>query len=219
MKTAKKAMLLTVCALVLVAATVMGTMAFLTDKDAVTNTFIAGKLVEKDEDFVLDESEYKRNADTGAYVATGDRTQANEYTVVPGKNLPKDPQVSVKVKENAYLYLEVVNTLPAGMTFEIDGTKWVPLQDKGGHDVVKGNNKIYVPVTGMLKPSESATVIQILKDNVVKVTDSFDPSTLTVSPEGVKNTLAFNAYLIQATSETYSDEFGGWNALLAELGK
>ena len=44
MKTRTKALLLTLCAALLVCATVLATMAFLTAKDAVTNTFTVGNV-------------------------------------------------------------------------------------------------------------------------------------------------------------------------------
>ena len=44
MKTAKKAMLMTLCAIILVVATVFGTMAYLTSTDEVNNTFTVGNV-------------------------------------------------------------------------------------------------------------------------------------------------------------------------------
>ena len=58
MKTAKKAMLLTVCALVLVAATVMGTLAYLTSTDEVKNTFTVGKVAITMDEAKVDEKGY-----------------------------------------------------------------------------------------------------------------------------------------------------------------
>ena len=44
MKTARKAILLVLCVILLVVASVMGTLAYLTDTEAVTNTFTVGKV-------------------------------------------------------------------------------------------------------------------------------------------------------------------------------
>lgn len=44
MKTKSKALLLTLCAVLLIAASVLGTMAYLTSTDTVTNTFTVGKV-------------------------------------------------------------------------------------------------------------------------------------------------------------------------------
>ena len=44
MKNGKKALLLAACAVLLVVATIFGTVAYLTDKDTVNNTFTVGKV-------------------------------------------------------------------------------------------------------------------------------------------------------------------------------
>ena len=64
-----KALLVVACALLLVAASVFGTMAYLTSTDTVTNTFTVGKVAIK-----LDEA--KVNTD-GTPVANSERVKAN----------------------------------------------------------------------------------------------------------------------------------------------
>lgn len=87
MKTRSKALLLTLCAVLLVAASVLGTMAYLTSTDEVTNTFTVGQVKIK-----LDEA--KANPD-GSLVANADRVKANEYKLLPGHTYNKDPMVTV----------------------------------------------------------------------------------------------------------------------------
>lgn len=82
-----KALLVVACALLLVAASVFGTMAYLTSTDTVTNTFTVGKVNIK-----LDEA--KANPD-GSLVANADRVEANEYKLLPGHTYNKDPMVTV----------------------------------------------------------------------------------------------------------------------------
>ena len=56
MKKAKKALALVLCAVLLVAGSVMGTMAYLTSKDEVVNTFTVGKVgITLDEEDVDDD--------------------------------------------------------------------------------------------------------------------------------------------------------------------
>ena len=50
MKTKSKALLLTLCAVLLVTASVLGTMAYLTSQDQVVNTFTVGSVAIKLED-------------------------------------------------------------------------------------------------------------------------------------------------------------------------
>lgn len=89
MKTRTKALLLTLCAVVLIAGTALGTFAYLTDSDSATNTFTVGSV-----GITLDEA--KVNED-GTYV-TGhnNRTDGNTYHLIPGHSYIKDPTVTVE---------------------------------------------------------------------------------------------------------------------------
>lgn len=96
MKTKSKALLLTLCAVLLVAASVMGTMAYLTSTDEVNNTFTVGNVK-----ITLDEA--KVNID-GTPVTPAERVKANEYKLLPGHTYTKDPTVTVKaVSESSYV--------------------------------------------------------------------------------------------------------------------
>ena len=102
MKTRNKALVLTLCAVLLVVATVMGTMAYLTSTDSVTNTFTVGKVA-----LTLDEA--KVNSD-GTPVADANRVRANEYKLIPGHSYTKDPIVHVTAgSENSYIFVKVEN--------------------------------------------------------------------------------------------------------------
>ena len=100
MKTAKKAMLMTLCAIILVVATVFGTMAYLTSTDEVVNTFTVGNVAIK-----LDEA--KANPD-GSLVEGADRVKANSYKLLPGHTYNKDPMVTVlNGSEASYIKMTV----------------------------------------------------------------------------------------------------------------
>lgn len=95
MKTKSKALLLTLCAVLLVAASVLGTMAYLTSTDTVTNTFTVGKVEIK-----LDETDVTN--------PTAPRVQANSYKLMPGTTYTKDPTVTVlKGSEDSYVRMKV----------------------------------------------------------------------------------------------------------------
>ena len=88
MKTKSKALLLALCAVLLVAASVLGTMSYLTSQDEVTNTFTVGSV-----SITLDEA--KVNTD-GTYVTDKDnRTDTNDYHLLPGHSYIKDPTIHV----------------------------------------------------------------------------------------------------------------------------
>ena len=100
MKTKSKALLLTLCAVLLVAASVLGTMAYLTSTDTVTNTFTVGKVEIK-----LDEA--KVTAD-GIPVESAARVTENSYKLMPGNTYTKDPTVTVlNGSDAAYVRMKV----------------------------------------------------------------------------------------------------------------
>ena len=100
MKTRSKALLLTLCAVLLVTASVLGTMAYLTSTDKVENTFTVGKVAIK-----LDEA--KVNTD-GTTVEGAERVKANEYKLMPGHTYTKDPTVTVlDGSEESYVRMKV----------------------------------------------------------------------------------------------------------------
>ncbi len=106
MKTKRKALLLTFCAVLLVVASVLGTIAYLTANDKVTNTFTVGQVAIK-----LDEA--KVNPD-GTRVEGADRVKENRYKLLPGHEYTKDPTVHVNaVSENSWIFVKVENGIAA----------------------------------------------------------------------------------------------------------
>ena len=100
MKTKSKALLLTLCAVLLIAASVLGTMAYLTSSAEVKNTFTVGKVEIK-----LDEA--KVTAD-GIPVEGAARVTENSYKLMPGNTYTKDPTVTVKAgSEESYVRMKV----------------------------------------------------------------------------------------------------------------
>lgn len=133
MKTKRKALLLSVCAMLLVAASVMGTMAYLTAKTSeVQNTFTVGSV-----NITLDEADVD-NSTSGA-----SRDQANAYNLLPGNTYAKDPTIHVTAgSEDCWVFVKVENGLAA---FEAEGTGtiaaqiaangWTQLSDASGSPV------------------------------------------------------------------------------------
>ena len=106
MKTARKALILTLCAVLITAASVMGTLAYLTATDEVTNTFTVGKV-----DITLDETK----VDTaGSPVPSAAPVQQNAYHLLPGHTYTKDPTVHVDAdSEDCYVFVKVENGIAA----------------------------------------------------------------------------------------------------------
>lgn len=106
MKTRSKALLLTLCAVALVVATVFGTMAYLTSTDKVTNTFTVGNVA-----ITLDETKVGTD---GTAVTPAERTDANTYKLMPGHIYTKDPIVHVTAgSEDSWIFVKVENGITA----------------------------------------------------------------------------------------------------------
>ena len=91
-KTKTKALLMSLCAVLLVAACVLGTMAYLTDSKDVKNTFTVGNVAIKLDEAKVDENGTQVVDKDGNPVA---RVTENEYKLLPGHTYTKDPTVTV----------------------------------------------------------------------------------------------------------------------------
>lgn len=94
-----KPMLLLLCAVLLVSAAVLGTVAYLQDTDEIVNTFTVGKVHLK-----LDEAAVNERGEP-----LGGRTEdGNAYHLVPGQTYTKDPTVTVlRGSERSYVRMLV----------------------------------------------------------------------------------------------------------------
>ena len=211
MKTRSKALLLTLCAVLLVAATIFGTMAYLTSTDTVTNTFTVGKVNIK-----LDEA--KANPD-GSLVANADRVKANEYKLLPGHTSNKDPMVTVlSGSESSYVKMTVTfskaNELDA--IFAPDGADLTSIFN--GYDaanwIAKGNTKDETANTRTYefwyKEAVAAPTADVALDAL------FDSITVPGEITGAQlatiegMTITVNAYAIQA--DGFADADAAWAA-------
>ena len=105
MKTKSKALLLALCAVLLVAASVLGTMAYLTSQDEVTNTFTVGSV-----SITLDEAP----VDANGKETTGARVTTNSYKLMPGHEYDKDPTIHVaQNSEDCWLFVQITDEIAA----------------------------------------------------------------------------------------------------------
>lgn len=97
----KKKILVACLCVALAVLTVAGTtLAYLTSKDTVTNTFTVGNVK-----ITMDEAKVTTD---GTPVVGADRVKANDYKLMPGHTYTKDPTVTVvKGSEEAYVRLKV----------------------------------------------------------------------------------------------------------------
>lgn len=133
-KTKTKALLMSLCAVLLVAASVLGTMAYLTDSKDVKNTFTVGNVA-----ITMDET------DVDDSTPNKERDQANSYKLLPGHTYTKDPIIHVDANsEDCYLFVKVDNQIAA---IEANGNTTVAAQmEAKGWKAVEGKDGIYVYV-------------------------------------------------------------------------
>ena len=171
MKTKNKALLLSLCAVLLVAASVLGTMAYLTSQDAVTNTFSVGSVA-----ITMDESDVDNSTE-----GENDRDKANNYKLLPGHQYTKDPIIHVaSTSENCYLFVIVKNEI-AAIESDAAGDKTVAAQivENGWNEVgttADGTLYVYGAVTDPTAVAGGAnktvfTTFKIDGDKVVNVSE------------------------------------------------
>ena len=188
---AKKKLLLALCIVVVLTATVagsvLGTIAYLTSSAAVSNVFTVGNV-----QIVMDEGKVNRNGEfvnaNGEVVtnsANATRVDTNTYHLVPGKQYNKDPQIRVNSgSEDSYLFVLVRNDLegigPKGTTQyltiaeQMNELGWVKYTEASTGDVyiycgdkeTLGNSNVALPEKG----SEAFNAIISARDNTTGVT-------------------------------------------------
>ena len=129
-----KAILMALCAVLLVAASVMGTLAYLTSTDTVTNTFTVGKVA-----ITLDEAKVDPD---GTPVQGAARVDKNDYHLLPGHTYTKDPTVHVAAdSEDCYLFVKVENGIAA---IEDPSNTIASQMAAKGWEAVAGKSGVYV---------------------------------------------------------------------------
>ena len=182
MKKTSKALLLSLCAVLLVTASVLGTMAYLTSQDQVVNTFTVGNVA-----ITLDEKDVD-NSTPGE----NDRDKANAYKLMPGHNYEKDPIVHVDANsEDCYLFVKVVNEIA---NIEAEKTVAQQMTEKGWF-AVDAANGIYVYTTDKTNPAVVTKGSNITVFENFTIAGNVDNTTLATYAD---KTITVNAYAIQA---------------------
>lgn len=202
MKTKNKALLLALCAVSLVTASVFGTMAYLTDDKMVTNTFTVGSVA-----ITMDET------DVDDSTPNADRDQANSYKLLPGQQYTKDPQIHVGAdSEDCFLFVKVENGIER---IEMAGTTTVANQMAAkGWKLVRGQNNVYVYVG----TSDATDPAIVTKGTDVKVFDKIviagDVNNTQLAQYKDK-TITVNAYAVQKAGFEGKTAEAIWTAAFA----
>ena len=154
-----KVLALTLCAVLLVVGSVMGTVAYLTDQDSVTNTFTYGNVK-----ITLTEHDYDNDSNA----------KENDYKLVPGQTYKKDTTIHVEAgSEACYLFVKIDEKF-ANSIFTLNmAANWQQLEINGVkmyyyNETVPGNRN--VPVMISFKVAETAEVEHIEGFNNVEAT-------------------------------------------------
>ena len=214
MKTKSKILLLMLCAVALVAASVLGTLAYLTSTDEVVNTFTVGNVKIK-----LDEA--KANPD-GTLVPNADRVKANSYKLLPGHNYAKDPMVTVlKGSESSYIKMTVTFSKAAeldaifapngaDMTSIFNGydsSNWIA---KGNTEDTQNNTRTYeFWYKEAVAAPDADVALDALFDSITVPGSITNAQLATI--EGM--TITVNAYAIQA--DGFANAEAAWAAYTA----
>lgn len=183
MKTKNKALLLALCAVLLVTASVLGTMAYLTDNKKVTNTFTVGSVAIK-----LDEAQVNPDG-TPVEGENVDRVTANEYKLLPGHEYKKDPTIHVADNsEDCFLFVKVENEIKdiesteegKSVAAQMAAQGWVAVDEQhpdvyvkmkdGALQTVKGGEDVTVFKTLTIAGSVDGTKLQTYSGKNINVT-------------------------------------------------
>lgn len=191
MKSKKKIVTLVLCAVLLVAGSVMGTMAWLTSQtEVVKNTFSVGNVT-----ITLDETDVNeygvKESDTPV--------QGNDYKLIPGHNYIKNPTVHVDASsEPCWVFVEVTNGIAAyeaatnTIADQMEANGWTPLEGNvyayAGATVPGGKD---LPVFGTFTIANNAEI-----------------------PESFNGTVTIKAYAVQA--DNFATAAAAWAASFGE---
>jgi len=203
---ARRALLALSLVLVTMLVAVGGTIAWLTDYTTpVTNTFSVGDI-----EITLQEHEYD---DTKNELKDTTTTTGNEnYKIVPGVDLPKDPYVTVAATSEAcWLFVKIEETDWSNhLTYTLDKTTqpgattaWAELADNPGVYFIK------VDATGE-NPANFNILAKDEKGNSITVSNQIKKDEITGTPK-----LTFTAYACQQANVT--DAATAWSNIQANL--
>ena len=210
MKKTKKIVALALAAVMLVSATVAVTVAYLQSTDSVTNTFTVGSVEILLDEWDVDDDENKGDITPNTNPA---RDKANAYKLYPGKSYDKDPTVTVKGTEDAWLFVKVVNGLVKGST-NIEAASGTIMNDgqtayatiaeqlaANGWTLVDGETDVFAYEEAVSPDDEIVVFENFMIDSAV------ENSTL-AGYEGA--TIVVTAYAVQ--KEMFATAQAAWNA-------
>lgn len=186
----KKTLMVVLALVLVIAMSVAGTMAYLTDNDSVTNTFTVGKV-----DISLDEAKVnvygeKLKAD-GSVAAEGDtlaaRVQQNTYKLIPGHVYTKDPIVHFQPQSEAsWLFVKVENGIAGAIT---EGTAIENQIVANGWTALENNEGVYYQQVSANESTTIATDYKVFDGFTIKGdvdVDTYNGKTIVVTAYAIQ---------------------------------
>ncbi len=212
-----RSVVLTLAAIVLIAATVAGTVAYLTaSSEKVENTFTVGNV-----EITLDEAKVD---DDGKAVSPEQRVEANRYHLIPGKTYDKDPTVTVKA-DSEDCYVRVIVTIPQYAALQtVTGNTFLPENYVEGWDpavwpcvYADGNGKYEFRYYQKVTKADTDTELPLF--TTFKVPGELtgeDLATIFGSATDAQTLCVIEAHAIQAEGFASADE--AWTAFEIQKG-
>ncbi len=210
MKTSKKVLALVLAAVLLVGASVMGTIAYLTSTDEVNNTFTVGDVkIKLDEALVDDDGKAVTGEDA-------ERVKANDYKLLPGHTYDKDPTVTVlKGSEESYVRLLVTVNKKAALdkigvnTLEVfkgyDSSNWTFASQNAEGDTMVYEFRYKETVTA----TDADVVLDALFDQIVV------PGNINNDQLATLDDLTIDVVAQAIQADGFTDDDAAWTAFSA----
>ena len=201
MKINRKGLLLLGCIVVIVAGSLFGTLAYLTDSEAATNTFTVGQV-----GLTLDEAKVDElgqpDGDKRWKPTASDPEQ--EYHLIPGYTYTKDPTLHVSNNSSdCYLFVKVDNALA-----DVEGGKTIAAQmAEKGWTLVTGETDIYA-YNAICTANQNVAVFESF------TIDGSVNNTTIAEYEG--KSITVTGYAVQAAGFEAASPAEIWNTALAD---
>lgn len=200
----KKIIALVLCMVLLVAASVTATMAYLTAEDSVTNTFTVGSI-----SMTIDETNVDKLDKDGKDNSDQLRDDYNTYKLMPGSTIPKDPQVHVTANSDCYVFIHVENGL-SGIEAPAETGVYTQVADQITAASPAGNGWTPAPVDGktgyyykIVSASANEQTFNVFQN--FKVKSTVDNTTLA---RYAQQTIVVKAFAIQKDNLSLTQAIG-----------
>lgn len=181
-----KVVILLLAVVLLIGGAVGGTLAWLiASTNTVTNTFTVGDI---DIDLTETVNGQSQSALTSAVTNDG-------FKMVPGTDLPKDPEVTVKANsEDCWLFIEVTAENGVALSDQSTAADYITYTMADGWIAVPNNDGVYYR---LVTTSDADQSFAVLKNDQVHVLDTVTKAMMEAA-ETKTPSLAFTAYAIQS---------------------